>query len=263
MVDENVLVALGEEGILQLTLNRPETLNALTYPMVEELQAALDRASWDPAVRCVLLTGAGRGFSSGADLGGTLNSATEPFDAGACLETHFNPLMKTIMDLPVPLVVAVNGPAAGAGSALAVAGDFVIASKAAYFIQSFVNIGLVPDAGSTWLLPRTIGRPRATALMMLGERLGADTAAEWGLVYKVVEGDKLIAEARTIALKLASGPTKAHALIRRAIHAGSRITFEETLALERSNQRIAGETRDFQEGMQAFAATRPPAFTGT
>lgn len=248
------------DGVAELTLNRPETLNALTLQMVDELRDAVDHVGKDRAIRTLLLTGAGRGFSSGADLGGAVD--VKPIDAGECLETHFNPLLEELFALAKPLVVAVNGPAAGAGSSLAMVGDIVLASRSAYFVQAFVNIGLVPDAGATWLLPRQVGRARATALMMLGEKLPAETAAEWGLIYKVEEDAMLLSSARTIARKLASGPTQAYALLRHAIHAGLQGSLPESLALERANQRIAGFTADGEEGIRAFVEKRSPVFRG-
>jgi 2-(1,2-epoxy-1,2-dihydrophenyl)acetyl-CoA isomerase len=178
------------------------------------------------------------------------------------LETHFNPLLERLFALPIPFITAVNGPAAGAGCSYALAGDIVIAGRSAYFLQAFVNIGLVPDVGSTWLLPRLAGRARAQAMMMLGERIPAEQALDWGMVYKVVDDADLMTEARAVATKLAKGPTKAYALIRQGIRACMDSTLTEGLMVERRNQLHAGRTADFAEGVMAFLQKRPANFQG-
>ncbi|HEX2493071.1 MAG TPA: enoyl-CoA hydratase-related protein [Steroidobacter sp.] len=190
------------------------------------------------------MTGAGRAFSSGADLSGQ-----QLDDAGAVLESHFNPLLERLLALPIPFITAVNGPAAGAGCSLALAGDIVVAARSAYFLQAFVNIGLVPDVGSTWMLPRLVGRARAQAMMMLGERIGVEQAEQWGMVYKTVEDAALANEADALALKLANGPTRAYAMIRQAIRASLECSLTEALHIERWNQLQAGRTEDFKEGV--------------
>lgn len=252
----------NRQGVAEITLNRPAALNALTLEMAEELRDAVERASTDPAARALLLTGAGRGFCSGADLGGDIGPEAEAVDVGESLELYFNPMLETLFAMPKPFIVAVNGPAVGAGFSLALAGDIVLAARSAYFVQAFVKVGLVPDLGSSWLLPRHIGRARAMALMMLGHRLPAETARDWGMIYEVVEDDALLASARALACELAAGPTRSYALLRHAVRVGLEGNLSDALALERVNQRTAGFTSDFAEGARAFLERRPPAFTG-
>ncbi|WP_419813762.1 enoyl-CoA hydratase-related protein [Glacieibacterium sp.] len=254
------------DGVATLTINRPAMLNALHTGVITEMLHAVDRVRDEGSARVLLLTGAGRGFSSGADLGSgdTASAAMSggPVDAGRLLETHFNPLLERLFALPVPFVTAVNGPAAGAGCSLALAGDIVIAGRSAYFLQAFINIGLVPDVGSTWMLPRLAGKARATAMMMLGERVPAETALDWGMIYKVVDDAELMPTAQALAARLAKGPTGAYALIRHGIRACLDTTLTEALSLERRNQRLAGRSPDFVEGVSAFLQKRPAVFTG-
>ena len=233
-------------------------LNALAPITLEEMIHAVDRVRDERSARALLLTGVGRAFCSGADLSAGLT----PDDMGAGLERGFNPLLQRLAALPIPLVTAVNGAAAGGGCGYALAGDVVIAGRSAYFLQPFAGIGLVPDVGSTWLLPRLAGRARASAMMILGERISAETALEWGMIYQVVEDAELPATARALAVKLAAGPTVAYGLMRRAIHAGLETSLTQSLALERENQRIAGRTADHKEGVAAFLEKRSPAFRG-
>lgn len=254
------------DGVATLTINRPDKLNSLHPGVIAEMIRAVDQIrDGTCSARCLLLTGAGRGFSSGADLsgggaGGSRGSG--PVDAGAVLETHFNVLLERLFALPVPFVTAVNGPAAGAGCSYALAGDIIVAAKSAYFLQAFVNIGLVPDVGSTWMLPRMVGRARATRMMMLGERIPAEQAFEWGLVSEVVDDAELMSRATEIARKLAKGPTRALALIRTGIRACMDTTLTEALMVERRNQLEAGRTADFAEGVMAFLQKRPANFQG-
>jgi len=250
-------------GVARITLNRPAALNALTPTMLAELAEMLDAVVQDDAVRAVLLTGAGRAFCSGADLavaGGELGQAER--DAGAALESHYNPLVEQLFALPLPVVTAVNGAAAGGGCSLALAGDLVVAARSAYFLQAFVHIGLTPDVGATWLLPRLIGRNRASAMMLLGDRVGAEQALSWGLAHQVFEDEELMPGAVALAERLARGPTKAYALIRQGIRSALELSLAETLALERRSQRSAGLTNDFEEGVGAFLQRRPPQFQG-
>jgi 2-(1,2-epoxy-1,2-dihydrophenyl)acetyl-CoA isomerase len=226
--------------------------------MLDELREAVETLPGQGA-RCLLLTGAGRGFSSGADLasGGGL-----PDDVGAALEAYFNPLIEAVFACPLPVVAAVNGPCAGAGCSLALAADIVLASESAYFLQAFINIGLIPDAGATWLLPRLAGRARAMEMMMLGERLSARKAAKWGLISREVDDDKLMDEANGLAARLAAGPTLAYGLLRRLARDAEQSTLSEALTAERHAQREAGRTADFQGAVLAFLQKKPPEFSG-
>jgi 2-(1,2-epoxy-1,2-dihydrophenyl)acetyl-CoA isomerase len=249
---------LSDAGVATVTLNRPDSLHALNAGMLEELRAAVDSLPGSGA-RALLLTGEGRAFSSGADLasGGGL-----PDDVGAALEAYYNPLVGALFALPLPVVAAVNGPAAGAGCSLALAADIVIAGRSAYFLQAFINIGLIPDAGATWLLPRLAGRARAMEMMMLGERVPADKAAEWGLISRVVEDDDLAAEAAALATRLAAGPTVAYGLLRGLARNAEQATLGEALAAERVAQREAGRTEDFRKAVFAFLQKQKPEFEG-
>lgn len=248
--------------VATLTINRPALLNAVSHQTLAEMTDAVDRVR-DEAIRALLITGAGRAFSSGADLSPRSGTGASRSDMGQALELAFNPLLERLVRLPVPVVAAVNGAAAGAGCSLALAADIVIAGSSGYFLQAFVNIGLVPDVGSTWLLPRLVGKARATAMMMLGERIPAATALEWGLIHQVVEDDALIETARAMAARLAAGPTVALGLIRQGIAQAMTQSLSESLAMERNNQRIAGRAVDHAEGVAAFLEKRKPAFRGT
>ncbi len=269
MAYEHILLE-EQDGVATLTINRPDVLNGLSTHSVGEMIHALDAVRDRGTARVLLMTGAGRGFSSGADLsGGNAGAAADssglpagPMDTGKVLESHFNPLLERLMDLPVPFVTAVNGPAAGAGASIALAGDIVIAARSAYFLQAFVNIGLVPDVGSTWILPRLAGRARAQAMMMLGEKVPAEQALDWGMIYKVVDDDALMTEAGALAARLAKGPTKAYALIRQGLRQCLDKPLSEGLMVERRNQRLAGLTEDFAEGVAAFLQKRPANFKG-
>lgn len=255
------------DGIATLTINRPERLNSLNTDVIAEMIRAVDTIrDGQSTARCLVLTGAGRGFSSGADLAGGGagggGGGSGPVDAGKVLETHFNVLLERLFALPVPVVTSVNGPAAGAGCSYALAGDIIVAAKSAYFLQAFVNIGLVPDVGSTWLLPRMIGRARATRMMMLGERIPAEQAYDWGMVSEVVDDADLKTRTLEIATKLANGPTKSLTLIRSGIRDCMDKSLTEGLMVERRNQMTAGRTADFAEGVMAFLQKRPTQFTG-
>jgi 2-(1,2-epoxy-1,2-dihydrophenyl)acetyl-CoA isomerase len=262
MAYEHILLEEAE-GIATLTINRPQMLNALHPGVIAEMINAVDRLRDEGTARALLMTGAGRGFSSGADLAaGGGGRGSGPIDAGKVLETHFNPLLERLFALPIPFVTAVNGPAAGAGCSYALAGDIVIAARSAYFLQAFVNIGLVPDVGSTWLLPRLAGKARAQAMMMLGERIPAETTEAWGMIWKCVDDDQLMPTARDVAARLAKGPTRAYALIRQGIRDCLDTTLTEALMTERRNQLAAGRTGDFVEGVSAFLQKRPAEFKG-
>ncbi|MEA3001112.1 MAG: 2-(1,2-epoxy,2-dihydrophenyl)acetyl-CoA isomerase [Sphingomonadales bacterium] len=258
MAYEHVRLAISPADVATLTIARPDRLNALSGQTVDELRAAVGEAERSGA-RCLLLAGEGRGFSSGADLAG---GGGLPEDGGAALEKHFNPLIEALFALPIPVVAAVNGPCAGAGCSLALAADIVIAGRSAYFLQAFVNIGLIPDAGATWLLPRLAGRARAMEMMMLGERISAEKAFEWGLIARVVEDEELQSEAVALATRLAQGPTVALGLIRRLAREAGHMPLTEALAAERAAQREAGETQDFRDAVAAFLQKRHGRFKG-
>jgi 2-(1,2-epoxy-1,2-dihydrophenyl)acetyl-CoA isomerase len=246
--------------VLVLTLNRPDRLNAAPPAMFVELKAALE--SLDGA-RAVLIAGAGRAFCSGADVAGGALGSDDPGEATfAALTESYNPLMAAIADLDVPVVSAVRGPAAGIGCSLALAADFCVASETAYFLQAFVNIGLVPDGGASWMLPRLIGRARATEMMMLGERVLAAKALDWGMIHKVVADDALDAEAFALAERLAAGPTVALGLMRRSIARGYESNYATAMRVEAENQRAARGSADSMEGGIAFLTKRKPVFTG-
>lgn len=253
------IIAERHGDVLVLTLNRPDRLNAASLELADELSDALDRID---GARAVLLTGAGRAFCSGADLQGR-GERTGSVGQGshAALTRHYNPLMVKLAESPVPTVAAVNGAAAGIGCSLALACDLVVAGASGYFLQAFVNIGLVPDGGASWTLPRLIGKARATEMMLLGERIDADTAERWGLIHKVVPDDRLMAEAGALAARLAAGPTVALGLMRRNIAAAMH-GHADALNREAIAQRTAGETGDAMEGAAAFLQKRKAAFRG-
>jgi len=250
-------------GITRLTLNRPDKLNAFTLAMHAELRAGLETANADPLCRVVVLTGAGRAFSAGQDLsevGGPTDASTP--DAGSRLEKAYNPLIRLITTLEKPVVCAVNGIAAGAGANVALACDLVYAARSATFLQAFARIGLIPDAGGTWALPRLVGAARARGLALLAEPLSAETAEAWGLIWKAVDDDKLEAEVSAVAGRLAVAPTYGLALAKRALAASSTNTLSQQLDLERDLQRLAGASPDAAEGIGAFLQKRKPRFTG-
>ena len=256
-----VLLDRLEGGVLTLTLNRPERLNALNAALIEGLAAGIKRAGTEPECRAVLITGAGRGFCAGADLA---NRAFAPGDArpdlGAALENGLNPIVRGIRNLPKPVVCAVNGPAAGAGANIALACDIVLAAKSAQFLQAFARIGLIPDAGGTFVLPRLIGDARARALMMLAEPIAAEQAQAMGMIYRAVDDDDLMGEAHTVAERLAAGPTHAFGLMKRALAASPTNNLDAQLDLERDLQREAGAGDDYMEGVRAFLDKRPANF---
>ncbi len=255
-----LLVSL-DAGVLRLTLNRPDTLNAFTVAMTQALAAAFARAETDGAVRCVLVTGAGRGFCAGQDLTERDMSAKE-IDLGGGLDARYNPLIRRMRALEKPIVCAVNGVAAGAGANFALACDLVLAARSACFIQAFVKIGLVPDCGGSYFLPRLAGTQRAMALAMTGDRLSAEDAERWGVVWKCVEDSVLKSESEKISLSLAAGPTRSLGLIKRAIYASAGNSLAAQLDLERDLQREVGKGKDYREGVAAFLEKRKPAFTG-
>jgi 2-(1,2-epoxy-1,2-dihydrophenyl)acetyl-CoA isomerase len=249
--------------IAVLTMNHPEVMNAASVGMVEGLRNALSHIEASGEYRAVVLTGEGRGFCSGANLSDTSQRQQEgPRDAGRVLEESYHPLLRTIRDLKIPFLTAVNGAAAGVGMSIALMGDLVLAARSAYFLQAFARIGLVPDGGSTWLLPRLIGLARARELSLLAEKLPAETALAWGLINRVFEDSQLMSEALTLAERLASGPTFALAATRRLYWSSPHHSFEQQLDLERQTQKAAGATEDFVEGVTAFLQKRPAQFKG-
>jgi 2-(1,2-epoxy-1,2-dihydrophenyl)acetyl-CoA isomerase len=256
-----VLLERLEGGVLTLTLNRPERLNAFNAALIEGLSSALKRAAADKECRAVLITGAGRGFCAGADLANRAFAPgeTRP-DLGEALEKGLNPIIRGIRNLPKPVVCAVNGPAAGAGANIALSCDIVLAAKSAQFLQAFARIGLIPDAGGTFVLPRLVGEARARALMMLAEPIGAERAEAIGMIYRAFEDQDLMGEAHTIAERLAAGPTHALGLMKRALAASPTNTLDAQLDLERDLQREAGRSDDYLEGVRAFLDKRPVNF---
>jgi len=256
------ILASLETGLLTITLNRPDKLNAFIPEMHEELRAALDQAE-DAEVRAVLLTGAGRAFCAGQDLSARkLSPGAAPIDLAVSLGSNYNPLVRRLRELPKPVVCAVNGVAAGAGANIALACDLVIAARSASFLQSFSKIGLIPDSGGTFFLPRLVGSARAMGLALLGDKLTAEEAAQWGLIWKVVEDAELMKEASSVARNLAEGPTKGYGLLKKALHASAGNSLDAQLDLERDLQRQAGFSDDYREGVAAFMDKRKPTFKG-
>ena len=250
-------------GVASLTLNRPDKLNAFNEAMHGELAEAFDDIEADPRIRAVLLTGAGRGFCAGQDLGDRMTGeGDDPPDLGDTLERLYNPLVRRICRLDRSVVCAVNGVAAGAGANLALTCDIVLAARSARFIESFCKLGLVPDAGGTYVLPRLVGLARARGLALLGEPLTAEQAASWGLIWRVVDDERLMDEATALARHLATQPTKGLGLIKRALLAAATNSLDAQLDLERDLQREAGRTDDYREGVAAFMAKRQPVFRG-
>jgi 2-(1,2-epoxy-1,2-dihydrophenyl)acetyl-CoA isomerase len=247
----------------RLTLDRPERLNAFTVEMHEEVREALARVAAERAVRVLILSGAGRAFCAGQDLTDrAAGAAGGAIDLGHSLERYYGPLVLALRSLSVPVVAAVNGVAAGAGANIALACDIVVAARSAFFIQSFARLGLIPDCGGTWLLPHLAGSARALGLALLGERLGAQQAAEWGLIWRCVEDSELSAVIEDLAQRLVEAAPAAVARTKQAIHGAGSRTLEQQLEVERDMQRELGGTADFAEGVAAFLQKRPPRFTG-
>jgi 2-(1,2-epoxy-1,2-dihydrophenyl)acetyl-CoA isomerase len=259
---QTVLVA-RDGGVATLALNRPEKLNSLNEAMHRELRAALEDCARDEDVRAILLTGAGRAFCAGQDLGErAMGDGTGAPDLGDTLERLYNPLVRLIRGIEKPVVCAVNGVAAGAGANIALACDIVLAARSASFIQAFAGIGLVPDSGGTFFLPRLVGEARARGLALLGERLPAEQAAEWGLIWRCVDDEELPDEAGALAARLAEAPTRGLGLAKRALNASAANGLDAQLDLERDLQREAGRTEDYAEGVRAFLEKRPARFRG-
>jgi 2-(1,2-epoxy-1,2-dihydrophenyl)acetyl-CoA isomerase len=261
-LDENPVLVEKREGYRVLTLNRPDRLNSFNEATHERLMAALVEAEADETCRALLLTGAGRGFCAGQDLSNRVFEPGVVPDLTRTIERWYNPLVRKLRALPMPIVCAVNGVAAGAGANIALSCDIVLAARSAKFIQAFAKIGLLPDSGGTWFLPRLVGAARARGLALLAEPLPADKAEEWGLIWKAVDDESLIIEAVKLVEHLATQPTIGLALTKRALDAASTNTLDQQLDLERDLQSEAGRTPDYAEGVTAFFAKRAPAFTG-
>jgi 2-(1,2-epoxy-1,2-dihydrophenyl)acetyl-CoA isomerase len=261
-MDETPILVEKREGFRIITLNRPARLNAFTEDMHVALKAALDDIEADSSCRALLITGAGRGFCAGQDLNDRLAKPGEKMVLGGTLEDYYNPLVRRLRALPFPVVAAVNGIAAGAGANVALACDIVLAAKSASFLQAFAKIGLVPDSGGTWILPRLVGAARARALSLLAEPLSAEKAEAWGLIWKAVGDNELMAEATKLCEQFASGPTYGLSLIKRALDASELNDLSTQLDLERDLQREAGSSPDYAEGVRAFMEKRAPKFTG-
>ena len=258
----SVLVSL-DSGVLSITLNRPEKLNAFNPDVHKLLREAIERAAADAQVRAVLLTGAGRGFCAGQDLSERdVSPGAAPIDLAVSLGSNYNPLVRKMRELPKPIVCAVNGVAAGAGANLALACDLVLAARSASFIQSFSKIGLIPDSGGTYFLPRLVGLARAMGLALLADKLSAEDAERIGLIWRTFDDADLMKEASAIAARLASGPTKGFGLLKKALYASGGNSLDAQLDLERDLQREAGLSGDYREGVSAFKEKRAPAFKG-
>jgi 2-(1,2-epoxy-1,2-dihydrophenyl)acetyl-CoA isomerase len=259
---QNILFQ-SEAGIARITLNRPDRLNSFTDAMHAELRDALAHIKGDNSLRVLLLTGAGRGFCAGQDLSEReVPPGMEPVDIGATIERNYKPLVLTLQTLPMPVVCAVNGVAAGAGANVALACDIIVAAKSASFIQAFSRIGLLPDAGGTYFLPRLVGTARAMGLALTGDKLTAEQAAQWGLIWKCVDDSELSSTVEALLQQFTTAPTRALAATKEALHASEGNTLKSQLDVERDLQQMLGRSADFQEGVAAFRAKRPPRFTG-
>jgi 2-(1,2-epoxy-1,2-dihydrophenyl)acetyl-CoA isomerase len=259
MTYQNILFDVTD-GVATITMNRNDTRNALSWAMADDISDALDRLG---DARVLVITGAGKGFCSGGDLASTV---PEGLDRGQMLQNGLmqsvNPMLAKIDALDIPVIAAVNGAAAGAGAPLALAADLVIAADSAFFLMAFANVGLVPDAGSSWILSRLIGKARAMQMILLAERISAAQAVQWGMIYKAVPDDQLVAETATLARKLADGPTLAYGIMRRALLAGLQSDLDTALTHEAAGQRIAGASKDCDEAIAAFMGKRAPVFSG-
>ncbi|GAC1315809.1 MAG: 2-(1,2-epoxy-1,2-dihydrophenyl)acetyl-CoA isomerase PaaG [Collimonas sp.] len=258
----NILLKI-QDGVARLTLNRPEKLNSFTVAMHDEVRAALEQIEADASVRVLVLTGAGRGFCAGQDLGDrAVAPGSAAVDLGESVERYYAPLVLALRNLPFPVICAVNGVAAGAGANLAFAADIVIAARSASFVEAFCRLGLIPDTGGTYFLPRLVGNARALGMALLGEKLTAERAESWGLIWKCVDDDQFGAEVEQLARHFASAPTKGLARTKQAIYASPANTLEQQLLLERDFMRELGHSLDYREGVSAFIEKRTPQFKG-
>jgi 2-(1,2-epoxy-1,2-dihydrophenyl)acetyl-CoA isomerase len=258
----NTILVTKADGLATITLNAPDKLNAVSRKMIAELKQCWEELAADTSVRAVLLTGAGRGFCAGAALADPDRDNGPMADSGSALEKYFNPVIRTMRTLPKPIVAAVNGVAAGVGMSFALAADIAVAGKSASVLQAFARIGLLPDGGSTWFLPRLVGDARARALTMLAPQIKAEQAKEWGLIWDVVEDAELMKTATDLARRLADGPTLSLARIKEALNRASGNDLSAQLDTERDFQRELGKSEDFKEGVQAFLAKRKANFKG-
>lgn len=258
----NTIEFTRDEGVARVALNRPDKLNSFTRQMHADLREAITQCERDETIRAVVITGNGRAFCAGQDLADLSFEPGNMSDLGALIQDNFNPLIRRIQALPKPVIARVHGIAAGAGANLALACDIVLAARSASFLQAFVNIGLVPDSGGTWFLPHRIGVARAMGLAMLGEKLSAEQAEQWGLIWRCLDDDQLDAEVSRMAGKLASMPTRALAASKQAIHAALTNGLTQQLDLERDLQASLGSSQDYAEGVNAFLQKRAPKFQG-
>src|SRR6476619_3121902 len=262
MTSETSILSETRTGYRVITLNRPDKLNAFNEAMHQALRKAIEDAEADEGCRALRITGAGRGFCTGHDSSDRLAKPGETVLLGGALEAHYNPLVRKLRALPFPVIAAVNGVAAGAGCNIALACDIVLAASSASFTQSCARIGLIPDSGGTWLLPRLVGEARARALALLAEPLPAEKAEQWGLIWKCVDDAALAGEAKNLCEHFAAAPTQGLALIKRALDASATTTLDAQLDLERDFQRAASLTPDYAEGVRAFIEKRKANFTG-
>ncbi|APC09952.1 MULTISPECIES: 2-(1,2-epoxy-1,2-dihydrophenyl)acetyl-CoA isomerase PaaG [Providencia] len=263
MTNQAMILATQENGVLTITLNRPDRLNSFNDEMHRQLSDAIKLAERDETIRCLVITGAGRGFCAGQDLNDrNVSVGNETPDLGFSVETYYNPLIRRLTSLPKPIICAVNGVAAGAGAAIALAGDIVIAAKSASFIQSFCRLGLVPDSGGSWFLPQLAGHARAMGMALLGDKISAEQALQWGMIWQVTENEELSDTVNQLAMHLATQPTYGLGLIKKAIYAAATNTLDEQLDLERDLQRLGGRSEDYREGVSAFLNKREPQFKG-
>lgn len=260
---EAFILSEVEQGVMTITLNRPDRLNSFNDLMHQQLATCLKQAERDDSVRCLLLTGAGRGFCAGQDLNDRNVDPSGPApDLGLSVERFYNPLVRRLAALPKPVICAVNGVAAGAGATLAMGCDIVLAARSAKFVMAFSKLGLVPDCGGSWFLPRVAGRARAMGLALLGDSLSAEQAAQWGMIWQVVDDAELMDTCLALARHLAAQPTYGLGLIKNALRLAETQTLDQQLDLERDYQRLAGRSADYREGVSAFLAKRPPHFSG-
>lgn len=263
MQNSAMILTEQENGVLTITLNRPDKLNSFNDEMHQQLSEALKIAEREDTVRCLVITGAGRGFCAGQDLNDrNVSIDTKAPDLGYSVETFYNPLIRRLIALPKPIICSVNGVAAGAGAAIALAGDIVIAAKNANFIQSFCRLGLVPDSGGSWFLPQLVGHARAMGMALLGDKISAEQALQWGMIWQVTESNALASTVNTLAQHLATQPTYGLGLIKKAIYSAATNTLDAQLDLECDLQRLGGRSEDYREGVDAFLNKREPKFKG-